>query len=537
MQTINRKQFVLAGILLGFLALWITAVLLPRSPLQQRVPTRDSDVFLYLGQQILEGQVPYRDVWDHKGPGVYYLNALGLWLGGGSRWGVWWLQWLSLAGAALLGYAALSQAFGHRPAVFASLAWLASLGFVLGGGNFTEEYALLFQFAAVYLFWKSQKSSRPFGYVFMIGVTLAAVFWLKLNMIGVQLSITVVAVASLLFSPHRRQALTWITALLAGVMAVTIPLLGYFAWSGALNEFVDAVFRYNIIYATSTLEDKAKSALGGLQILAQSGIAFAAVTAWIIGGLALFSRPRQTQAHTSLLHVALVGLPVELLLASAPGRAYNHYYLTWLPIFAILTARLAFDFWNAFAPAETTFLQRKIELKTVWSAALLIAIALPAQKETLNSMVKLSQTNGSATPAVVKRIWKYTDPDDYLLMWGAETSYNFLADRRAPSRFVYQYPLYTCGYVTDAMIAEFLDDIARRKPLIIDTSATNDYIPPLDADARKKWDNQAFAGEATENCGLSPRMADVFAFIDTYYRVAEVIQSRQWVIYRHVDAP
>ena len=535
MPTSNRKQFVLASLFLG---LWVTVVLLPHSPIQQSVPRRDSGVFLYLGQQIMDGQIPYRDVWDHKGPGVYYLNALGLWLGHGSWWGVWWLEWLSLAGAAILGYVVLSQAFGRGPAAFASLAWLTSLVFILDGGNFTEEYALPFQFAALYLFWKSRKSSRPLGYAFMIGVTLAAVFWLKLNMIGVQLSIAVVAVVSMILSPDRRKVLTWIMALFAGVMAVTIPLLVYFAWNGAWNEFVDAAFRYNFIYTTSTLENKVKSALAGLQFLAQSSIAFTAVTAWIIGGLALFSKPRQTGAHTPLLQVALVGLPVELLLASTSGRMYVHYYLIWLPIFAILTARLAFDFWNYFAPAEITFLQRKIGLKSVWSVALVIAMVLPALTEMLNPVATLLKSNYPAPSPVVQRIQSYTTQDDYLLMWGAETSYNFLAKRRTPSRFVYQYPLYTCGYVTDAMIAEFLDDIARHKPLIIDTSSTKPpYVPPLNAQDREKWDGQAFAGDAAESCGASRRMADVFAFIDAHYRVAEVVQPEQWVIYRYVDNP
>jgi hypothetical protein len=535
MQTINRKQFVLASLLLG---LWVTAVLLPHSPIQQSVPRRDSGVFLYLGQQILDGQVPYRDVWDHKGPGVYYLNALGLWLGGGSWWGVWWLEWLSLAGAALLGYAALSQAFGHRHAVFASLAWLTSLIFILDGGNFTEEYALPFQFAAIYLFWESRKSSRPLGYVFMIGVTLAAVFWLKLNMIGVQLSITIVAVVPIFLSPDRGRALTWIMALLAGVMVVTIPLLAYFAGSGALDELVDAVFRYNFIYTASTLENKVKSALAGLQFLAQSGIAFTAVAAWIIGGLALLSRPKQTGAHMPLLHVALVGLPVELLLASTSGRTYVHYYIIWLPIFAILAARLALDFWSYFASPELTFRQRQIGLKSLWSAALIIAMMLPALTEMLNPVATLLKANYPAPSPVIKRIQSYTDPDDYLLMWGAETSYNFLAERRTPSRFVYQYPLYTCGYVTEAMIAEFLDGISRHKPLIIDTSSTKPpYVPPLNADDRATWAGQAFAGDAAESCGVSPQMADVFAFINAHYRAAEVVQPEQWVIYRYVGEP
>lgn len=54
-------------------------------------PGRDGGVFLYIGKQILQGKLLYVDVWDTKGPMIYYINALGLLLGKFSRWGygVW----------------------------------------------------------------------------------------------------------------------------------------------------------------------------------------------------------------------------------------------------------------------------------------------------------------------------------------------------------------------------------------------------------------------------------------------------------------
>ena len=44
----------------------------------------DTVVFAYIAQRMLAGDVLFRDVWDHKGPLIFMLNALGLWLGGGS---------------------------------------------------------------------------------------------------------------------------------------------------------------------------------------------------------------------------------------------------------------------------------------------------------------------------------------------------------------------------------------------------------------------------------------------------------------------
>src|SRR5258706_3992581 len=54
-------------------------------------PGRDGGIFLYIGSLILKGKLPYLDVWGNKGPLVFYINDLWLFLANGSRWGVWLL--------------------------------------------------------------------------------------------------------------------------------------------------------------------------------------------------------------------------------------------------------------------------------------------------------------------------------------------------------------------------------------------------------------------------------------------------------------
>ncbi|MDD5885245.1 MAG: hypothetical protein PUC66_04290 [Erysipelotrichaceae bacterium] len=43
---------------------------------------RDAEFYLWTGREILEGKKPYLDFYDHKGPLVFYLNALGMAMGG-----------------------------------------------------------------------------------------------------------------------------------------------------------------------------------------------------------------------------------------------------------------------------------------------------------------------------------------------------------------------------------------------------------------------------------------------------------------------
>jgi hypothetical protein len=132
--------FVLAGLLLVGLAL---KIYLPISP-AFAFPDRDSGVFLYTGRQVLDGKIPYRDVWDHKGPFIFYLNALGLMLTNGSAWGVWTLELVWVLVSVLSLFLLLREATADIPAVIGSLIFLLGLLQALDGGNFTEEYGLLF---------------------------------------------------------------------------------------------------------------------------------------------------------------------------------------------------------------------------------------------------------------------------------------------------------------------------------------------------------------------------------------------------------
>jgi hypothetical protein len=59
-----------------------------------------------------------------------------------------------------------------------------------------------------------------------------------------------------------------------------------------------------------------------------------------------------------------------------------------------------------------------------------------------------------------------SSPQDTVLMWGAETAFNFYTRRASPTRFSYQYALYS-GYGGKSYVTEFLDDILTNRPHLI----------------------------------------------------------------------
>ena len=102
--------------------------LIPISPLFISTIRRDSGVVQYIGWRILNGEVPYRDIWDHKPPIIFFLNALGLWLGNLSPWGIWIIEFLSLAIALFLCYKITSRIFDVRISYILMVLFTVSFG-------------------------------------------------------------------------------------------------------------------------------------------------------------------------------------------------------------------------------------------------------------------------------------------------------------------------------------------------------------------------------------------------------------------------
>ena len=111
----------------------------------------DSSVFNYVGKVILGGGMPYRDSFDHKGPLIYLIDALGQLIH--KHLGIWFIELTVIFIILVLAYktAKLSGCNNIR-ALYVVLATMISLVLYLDGGNLVEEYACLFIMLQLYIF-------------------------------------------------------------------------------------------------------------------------------------------------------------------------------------------------------------------------------------------------------------------------------------------------------------------------------------------------------------------------------------------------
>lgn len=475
------------------------AVLVPNHP-AGRDPAEDAGVFFYAAQRLLDGGAPYRDIWDHKPPGVYFIDAVGLALA--RQTGVWFVQIAFLAVASLLGYGALRREFGSTPAFVGSIAWLVALPRLFleyGQTSFVEFYALPFQFGAFLASTMPLTRKRALA----IGVLGGASLLLKPTLVGIPVAIGIVVLLR-----ERRRAFA---ALILIALGALVPLGAVVAWAaarGVLGDMVDQAFVYNRAYAAfAPVSERIDTVLSGLRLTLPSGLVLIAVAAWLY---ALVRR----RYDPPLLAIALVAFPLEIVL-STWGRGYHYYFIAWLPPMAILAA---------FAVSE---LQRVAPPRIALPALALAVLAMAALPALLVTRLALTTDAGRFRSAAAF-VAANTRATDTVLVWGSHGEVLFLADRRSPTRYVYQYAaLATRGYAAPGRVDEMLADLARERPaLILDASADSFVTPPLDLAGLHTW----VSPEA--QYALQPELERVVRFIVTNYERAGMEPATGWPVWK-----
>lgn len=490
---------------IGSIVLLAMLVGILRFPTLSLSAGRDAGAFAYFGQQILDGQVLYRDLWDHKPPLIHYLDALIFAVGGVSFRSLasFEMVWLTVAGGLL--YRLARELNGSRVAASAAAllgtAYLTTLRVVENFGM-TETYAAVPAMGAVLSALIGLRRQRA-GLLVMAGGCLGLAFFFRLTAAVVALPL-----GALIVVRSRR----WLPALRAlalagaGVAIPTAALLSWFAASGALADFFSQVFTYNVRYAerASLAANLARlpvqlrsSPLGewpALLFLAGAGG---------LAGLAVLARaaPRwrdrapRTAALTFLFIAAWVA--VDLVALSAGGRFYRHYFVQPVPSLVLLSAY-----------AWTVLPRRPWARRAasgVWAVVLLMLSPLvPDVRAALTDLrdavrqrafPPLESRLAPQYALVVSWVRAHTAPSDTVYFWGAEAELNFLTGRRSPSRYAYLYPLLVSGYTDEGDRTRFRGDLSRRAPaIIVDTSRTNGYVPSI-ATGEQGLKNDIFSAE------------------------------------------
>jgi hypothetical protein len=459
----SLRQSISTGSSIFFLASIsiISALLVPSRMLLSTGESDDSSVFAYIGWAMKHGLMPYRDVWDHKGPLLYYLEFVGISLAPSSTFGIGVLELIALSITFFFLYRVITSFTPRYLSLGIAVLSFAFVTHFSEGGNLCESWALLPLAAAHYACWRwSQRLSQNWCAP-VIGASFTCIFWLRPNMSAYP----AVAMLVMLYASKRhegvRTASRQLALACAVALAITVLIVAPLYRFGVFREFVGAYFGYNAAYSGAlSMSTRLMHTRELMTQLFATGIAILGTAAWVLG---VKERKQVSTSGTRVpwlyLQTLLWSLPLETAGASLSGRDYPHYVLPLFPTFAVLAAWFLSEF------AE----HAKAGKPAVASALLLglCPFSLGIYSKDFSECTKPPRTEYMA---VVHLIQNATNSQDKIVVvGGTESAYiTFFAQRMPASRFVYQYALIDAANpAAYDQRRQFMCDIALNRPAVI----------------------------------------------------------------------
>ena len=221
----------------------------------------DPNCFLTMGRGILSGSVPYRDLFDQKGPLLYLIHSLAVLMDNDGFGGVYVIELIAIFSFLLFSYKSIRLFAGKEAILTIPLLAAATYSCVsFKKGDSAEELCLCFLSYALYIGLKiilEDARLKPHEIVF-VGIAGAAVLWIKFLMLGLFIGWGV-SISILYFKKRAIPELCRIFLLIAfGVIICSLPIILYFQFNGALSDlfnvyFYDNMFSYKEASDTNVL--------------------------------------------------------------------------------------------------------------------------------------------------------------------------------------------------------------------------------------------------------------------------------------------
>ena len=295
------------------------------SPLYPHYTGLDSSIFLIIARGIVSGKVPYRDLFDHKGPVFFWMEALGYYLGG--RTGVFFLQCL-LLGLDLFFIDRISALF-HTDMPVPAAAFAAVFLTLFEHGNLTEEFSMPLILCGLYFelrFLSSGEERHPPAAGFLYGLILGLIAFIRINNAAVLCALLLSIAVCLAAKGQWGNLFANIGMGILGLFAVSLPVCLYFYRRGILYDMLYGTFLRNMLYARDNTHYPLRSAALYFLFLFLPGIS---------AFLVFLDKWRKEKKRVYLSLLTATVLTYGML---AYTNVYKHYFLLALPLFMTAAA-------------------------------------------------------------------------------------------------------------------------------------------------------------------------------------------------------
>jgi hypothetical protein len=324
----------------------------------------DNAVFRVIGNAWLNGAVPFRDLFDNKGPLHFFIQMLGSMLDRG-KMGIYIIESMFLWFSVILLYRIGEVVVPSKPnRIYLSLGLtLLTFASLVLWGNTCEEYSLPFVLypllVAVRYFFRGVRIS--WKEVFFCGVCFACVSQIRLNNTAIIVGLCLALIYDYVKTKKYTELGEMVCMFVLGSAVVLIPIIIYFAWNNALDDMIYTSIIYNMKYkaAWRVVHDLKGHTMICLRL-------FSCIL------LPLIAYYNDRRDHTNMFPMCFA-ISLITFLTFCTGAGFAHYYIMQLPIFFLCVAMVSFS-------------------KRIYNVLLIALLFLPIRRITINIYESIETT-------------------------------------------------------------------------------------------------------------------------------------------------
>lgn len=315
------------------------------SPLYPTNDWVDANCYMTVGRAMTEGKMPYRDLFEHKGPIIYILHAAGALISDSSFFGIFLIETAVCIWFLYLCFSLVMRFTGKRflwPVPLFAMIIYSSQTFC--HGDSAEEFCLPIILYSFILGLPTIESGTAMSdkSAFLLGVLSGIVLWMKFNLLGFYVG----AFPVIAFLSRKNGAASIIrmsSIAVLGIAAVSLPVILYFTAENSLYSMTEVYFYNNIFVYGGEKTSLFKNLLNGFVFTLRF---FPLGTLMIVSGTAAAIRSRKKKYAA----YGIASLITAFFGTFAGHLSYRYYPLILAP-FAVI-----------FGTAAISFISRKIRL-------------------------------------------------------------------------------------------------------------------------------------------------------------------------------
>lgn len=314
-------------LLISILFLLSTFILLifstSTSPLYKNYYEDDSSIFIVMGKAIKSGFIPYKDIFDHKGPILFLIETIGQYIFEG-RLGIFIIQIISLTITNYFLFKIAQLFCDKKKSMFSVLFSMSIFICFFEEGNLSEEFSLPFLAICLYLAidWILHKE-KTMLYSIIFGICFAIISLIRLNNAAIIVGLVLAILFILIKNKQFKKILICALNFIFGMLIIYLPTIIYFYNNSAVYDMIYGTFIHNFKYAQNV-----KSSDFLLKLYYNFHLLILMIT--------MYKKIHSNKELFTLIYTATIIIIIVLFI----GPGFTHYYLIGIPLVIVFMANL-----------------------------------------------------------------------------------------------------------------------------------------------------------------------------------------------------